>query len=166
MKADDLTRDGMDADDADVMSATAELEFPYQHSTGPVIGRFLTELRDAGRILALRCAACAVVQVPPQEYCERCGGGLAEWRVVGPEGELTSFAVVRRHQDLHPHSAPFAWILVRLDGADTDLLHVLHTADYAALRGGLRVRPVWRSEREGSIRDISHFEPVPTAGAV
>ncbi len=148
-------------DDADILSATAELEFPYQHSTGPVIGRFLTEVRDHRRLLGIWCPACAVVEVPPQDYCERCAASLSEWREVGPEGTLTSFAVVRRRQGPHPHPAPFAYVLVRLDGADTDLLHVLCTDDYGALRAGLRVRPVWRAEREGSILDISHFEPLP-----
>jgi uncharacterized OB-fold protein len=146
--------------DAEILSATAELEFPYRHSTGPAIGRFLTELRDARRILALRCRSCERVQVPPQDYCETCSGPLSEWREVGPEGGLTTFAVVRRGQAIHPVAAPFAYGLIRLDGADTDLLHVVRTADYHALRAGLRVRPVWRDERHGSILDIAHFEVV------
>jgi hypothetical protein len=151
----------MTPDDPEVLAADAELEFPYQHSTGPVIGRFLTELRDHCRLWGLRCGPCAIVQVPAQDYCERCGGALSEWRVVGPAGSLTSFAVVRRGQPLHPYPAPFAWALIRLDGADTDLLHVVRATDYGALRAGLRVRPVWKAEREGSIRDIGYFEIIP-----
>ena len=175
--------------DPDVLSATAELEFPYQHSTGPVIGRFLTALRDEGRLYGIECRTCRLVLVPPQDYCEMCGGSLAiaaspqepgpgnapapgpastpgaaeasNWREVGPEGELTTFAVVRRPQGIHPLPAPFAYALVRLDGADTDLLHIVRAADYAVLRAGLRVRAVWKAERRGSILDISHFEPAP-----
>jgi hypothetical protein len=150
------------AEDRDILSAAAELEFPYQHSTGPVIGRFLTELRDHRRLLGIRCPACAVVQVPPQDYCERCAASLSEWREVGPEGTLTSFAVVRRAQGPHPHPAPFAYALVRLDGAGTDLLHIVRTDDYAALRAGLRVGPVWREDRVGSILDIDCFQPLAT----
>ena len=175
--------------DPDVLSATAELEFPYQHSTGPVIGRFLTALRDERRLYGIECRTCRLVLVPPQDYCEMCGGSLAiaaspsepapgdapapgpastpvvaeasSWREVGPGGALTTFAVVRRPQGIHPLPAPFAYALVRLDGADTDLLHIVRAADYAVLRAGLRVRAVWKAERRGSILDISHFEPAP-----
>jgi hypothetical protein len=160
-----VDRHGRDVDvDPDVLSATAELEFPYQHSTGPVIGRFLTALRDERRLYGIECRACRLVLVPPQDYCEVCGGAVADspspasWREVGPEGTLTSFAVVRRGQPMHPAPAPFAYALIRLAGADTDLLHIVRAADCAALRAGVNVRPVWKAERQGSIMDISHFE--------
>ncbi len=154
--------------DPDVLSATAELEFPYQHSTGPVIGRFLTALRDERRVYGIECRACRLVLVPPQDYCEVCGGPVADpisasnWREVGPEGTVTTFAVVRRSQAIHPVPAPFAYALIRLDGANTDLLHIVHAADYTSLPAGARVRPVWKDERNGSILDISHFELLPT----
>jgi len=149
--------------DPEILSVTAELEFPYQHSTGPVIGRFLTALRDEQRLYGIECRACHLVLVPPQDYCEVCGGSVLDSgrREVGPEGALTTFAVVRRPQAIHPLPAPFAYALIRLDGADTDLLHMVRTANYAMLRSGLRVRPVWKEERHGSILDISHFELVP-----
>lgn len=155
------------SDDPEILSATAELEFPYQHSTGPVIGRFLTALRDEQRLYGIECRACHLVLVPPQDYCEVCGASVADpasapaWRAVGPGGTLTTFAVVRRPQAIHPLPAPFAYALVRLDGADTDLLHIVRAADYATLRAGLRVRPVWKAERQGTILDISHFELKP-----
>lgn len=148
------------ADAADILSASAELEFPYHHSTGPVIGRFLTELRDNRRLYGMRCAPCARVCVPAQDYCETCGGALSEWREVGPLGTITTFAVVRRKQANHPADAPFAYVLVRLDGADTDMLHLLSSPDWSAVRTGQRVRPVWNEERIGSILDIRYFEVV------
>jgi hypothetical protein len=170
MSASDVDLSAREADpDPEILSAVTELEFPYQHSTGPVIGRFLTALRDEQRLYGIECRACHLVLVPPQDYCEVCGGSVSDsasasasnWREVGPEGVLTTFAVVRRPQVIHPLSAPFAYALIRLDGADTDLLHMVRTADYAMLRAGLRVRPVWKEERHGSILDVSHFELVP-----
>jgi hypothetical protein len=146
--------------DVEVLGESAELEFPYQHSTGPVIGRFLTEMRDNRRLYGMRCSACAIVQVPPQDYCERCGGALDGWHPVGPDGVLTTFAVVHRAHEGHPLPIPFAYALIRLDGADSEMLHVLRAADYGALRAGLRVRPVWRDERAGAIVDIDHFAPL------
>lgn len=145
--------------DPDVLSATAELEFPYQHSTGPVIGRFLTSLRDHRRILGIRCGVCDIVQVPPQEYCERCAAPVDEWREVASEGTVRTFAVVRHAQAIHRLDPPFAFALIRLDGADTDLLHVVRCADYDGLRTGTRVRAVWREAGEGTIWDLDHFVP-------
>ena len=51
-----------------VFTAERVLEYPggYTRSVGPVIGRFLTGLRD-GRILAVRLADGRVL-VPPTEY--------------------------------------------------------------------------------------------------
>jgi uncharacterized OB-fold protein len=150
-------------EDPDILSAAAELEFPYQHSTGPVIGKFLTALRDERKIYGIECRACHLVLVPPQDYCEVCGGSVSDssWREVGPEGALTAVTVVRRGQAIHPVPAPFAYALIRLDGAGTDLLHIVRATDYEALPAGTRVRPVWKEERQGSVLDIGHFEPVP-----
>jgi hypothetical protein len=61
--------------------------------------------------------------------------------------------------DGQPLAVPFAWALIRLDGADTALLHAVDAGSAAAIRTGLRVRPRWSAARTGSIRDIACFEP-------
>ena len=58
-----------------------------------------------------------------------------------------------------PLAEPFAWALIRLDGADTAMLHAVDAGSAAAMRTGLRVRPRWAASRVGSIRDIACFEP-------
>ena len=58
-----------------------------------------------------------------------------------------------------PLTGPFAWALIRLDGADTAMLHAVDAGSAAAMRTGLRVRPRWAASRTGSIRDIACFEP-------
>jgi hypothetical protein len=57
-----------------------------------------------------------------------------------------------------PLQVPFAWALIRLDGADTPFLHVVE-GSAEALHRGLRVTPRWRAERDGSLRDIEAFVP-------
>jgi uncharacterized OB-fold protein len=54
---------------------------------------------------------------------------------------------------------PFAWILVRFDGADTSLLHVLPAAGPHEVVTGMRVRPEFapEAERVGHVKDIRHF---------
>jgi uncharacterized protein len=155
------------------------LEFPggYTRSTGPVIGRFLTELRD-GRIMGVTAPDGRVV-VPALEYdpataaplpavlpaappAESSSDGFVE---VGPAGTVTACAWVAEPRATHPLRRPFGWALIRMDGADSALLHAVDTGGTAkVLRTGLRVRPRWRDagERVGHIGDIECFVPEVT----
>jgi hypothetical protein len=137
------------------------LEFPYKHSTGEVIGRFLAGLKEEKRIWGQRVAGLGVV-VPPLGYSEVDGSAGGEWVEVAPAGVVTAVARVREPiAGLHPSTAPFAFVLVRLDGADTALAHVV-TDDLDALAVGTRVEAVWApdGERQGTIRDIARFRVV------
>src|SRR5712692_7156311 len=101
------------------------MEFPYRHSTGETIGRFLAGLKERKTIWGQRVARQGVV-VPPLGYSEVDGSPAAEWVEVASSGAVTAYAVVHRPiAKLHPFAAPFAFVLVRLDGADTALPHVV-----------------------------------------
>jgi len=131
------------------------MEFPYKHSTGEVIGRFLAGLKLQQKIWGQRVAGLGVV-VPPLGYSEIDGG---EWVEVASTGVITAAAVVHQPiERLHPFTAPFAFVLVRLDGADTALAHVVRD-DLERARVGARVEAVWAADeaRTGSIRDILCF---------
>ena len=78
---------------------------------------------------------------------------------VGPEGTVLSWSWMPEPLEGQPLAEPFAWALIRLDGADTALLHAVDAGSAAAMRTGLRVRPRWAASRVGSIRDIACFEP-------
>ncbi|MFN2613667.1 MAG: Zn-ribbon domain-containing OB-fold protein [Actinomycetota bacterium] len=134
--------------------SSIDIGFPYTHSTGPLVGGALAAL-SGGVILGARCTSCESVNVPAREWCERCAGSSGELVEVGPGGQVTM--AVRAHEPtpLSPLPVPFSWVLVRLDGADTDLIHVAG-ADVAP---GTRVRAVWSRDRIGSIRDLESFEP-------
>jgi hypothetical protein len=140
------------------MSEEAILEFPYKHSTGEVIGRFLAGLKEQKRIWGQRVSGQGVV-VPPLGYSEVDGTTAGEWVEVADRGVVTAFAVVHEPlEGLHPTLSPFAFVLVRLEGADTSLPHVVKE-DIAALRVGSLVQAVWRADdqRIGSLRDIECF---------
>ncbi|MBN6052565.1 OB-fold domain-containing protein [Nonomuraea sp. RK-328] len=123
-----------------------------------MIGRFLTELR-AGRIVGVRTAEGRVL-VPPLEYDPATGDPVTdEYVEVGPAGTVTASAWVQEPRPEHPLDRPFAWALIRLDGADTALVHAVDAGDPKALRPGTRVWPVWRERREGGITDIACFRP-------
>jgi uncharacterized OB-fold protein len=142
------------------------LEFPggYTRTTGPVIGRFFTELRD-GRIVGVRTAEGRVL-VPPLEYDPSSGEPVTgEYVQVGPAGTVLSWAWVNTPRKGHPLDRPFAWALIKLDGADTSLVHAVSADGVKGMRPGLRVRPRFKpeAERVGHITDISYFVPEVTS---
>jgi uncharacterized OB-fold protein len=53
---------------------------------------------------------------------------------------------------------PFAWALIALDGADTNLLHAVDAGTADAIRTGMRVQARWAAEPVGSISDIVCFD--------
>ncbi|MEV4182933.1 OB-fold domain-containing protein [Streptosporangium canum] len=145
------------------LEARHVLEFPggYTRTTGPVIGRFLTELRD-GRLVGVRTAGGRTL-VPPLEYDPGTGDAVTgDFVEVGPAGTVESWSWVHAPRAGHPLDRPFAWALIRLDGADTSLVHAVDAGDVKAMRPGLRVRPRWRAERTGQITDIESFVPEVT----
>jgi uncharacterized protein len=143
-----------------ILSAKHVIEFPYTRSTGPVIGRFLGGLRDA-RILGIRDAGDRVL-VPPQEYDPQTSETLGEDRLVevADEGTVTTWSWNPTPREGQPLDRPFAWALIRLDGADTPLLHAVDVAGPEAIRTEMRVRARWAEQREGRIQDLACFEPV------
>jgi hypothetical protein len=134
-------------------------DFPYKHSTGEVIGRFLAGLKEQKQIWGWRTPGQGVV-VPPLGYSELDGTGGGEWVPVQDTGVVTAVALVAHPiERLHPFDHPFAFVLVRLDGADTALAHVV--ADRPEqVTVGARVRARWKpdGERSGTIYDIACFE--------
>ncbi len=143
----------------EVLSATHVLEYPYERSTGPVIGRFLTGLRDR-QVLGIPGSDGRVL-VPPQEYDPDTAAELdADDMVpVGPGGEVTTWSWQPRPRDGQPLGDPFAWVLVRLDGADTALLHGLDVSGPGEVATGMRVTVRWADETSGTIHDIDAFVP-------
>lgn len=147
--------------DSEVLHAEHHLEYPYLRSVGPVIGAFFTALRD-GTILGVRGSGGTVV-VPPTEYDPITGEDTGELVEVGPAGVVETWAWVSNPLRKHPRSTPFAWALIRLDGADTSMLHVVDVDGPDNLASGDRVVARFRpaTERVGAMSDIDAFEPVP-----
>jgi uncharacterized OB-fold protein len=137
---------------------TSVLEFPYKRSLGPVIGQFLTGLRD-GRLLGISTADGRVL-VPPLEYDPDTGDALDPNLVeVGPGGVVTSWTWVATPSSRHPLDHPFAFALIQLDGASTALVHAVDVGEIGAMSTGMRVVPRWREERTGLMTDIEAFVP-------
>jgi uncharacterized protein len=143
------------------LRAPLEIEFDYTRSLGPVLSQFMTGLRDR-RILGAR-GADGRVHAPPFEYDPVSAAPPGELTEVGPEGTVVSWSWMPEPLEGQPLAGPFAWALIRLDGADTVMLHAVDAGPgmgaAAVMRTGLRVRARWAASRVGSIRDIACFEP-------
>ncbi|MEU6712857.1 OB-fold domain-containing protein [Nonomuraea sp. NPDC046802] len=148
---------------SDPLAAQHVLEFPggYTRTTGPVVGRFLSELR-ARRIVGVRTKEGSVL-VPPLEYDPATGEPVTgEYVEVGPAGTVTAWARVHEPLEGHPLDRPFAWALIRLDGADTALVHAVDVGNVKLFKTGARVWPIWADHPTGHITDISYFVPEVT----
>lgn len=141
----------------EILNAPYVLEYTYQRTTGPVIGRFFTSLRD-GRIEGVRTRSGKVL-VPPAEYDPETGDELGDFVEVAESGVVTTWAWEPSPRRFQPLERPFAWALIRLDGADTAMLHAVDAGDMERMKSGMRVRAVWAEERSGRITDIACFVP-------
>jgi uncharacterized OB-fold protein len=132
---------------------TSTLEFPYSRTLGPIIGAFAAGLREQ-RLLAARTTGGRVL-MPPLEYDPDTGDATeAELIEVGPGGVVESWSWVPTPSGRQPYDRPFAFALIKVDGTDTGMVHVLTATSPDQISSGMRVTPVWRETRTGRIDDI------------
>ncbi len=144
------TRDGP-------LRAPLDISFDYTRSLGPALSAFMSALAQR-RILGSR-SADGRVYVPPAEYDPVTFSPPAELVDVGPGGTVLTWSWQPQPREGQPLDHPFAWALIRLDGADGGLLHAVDAGASDQMRTGMRVRPRWAAERSGHIRDIECFVP-------
>jgi uncharacterized OB-fold protein len=148
--------------DAEILSAPLVLEYPFRRTVGPVQSAFLTGLRE-GAVVGIRTGDGRVM-CPPVEYDPVTGDELDELVTLGEGGTVTTWSWEPAPRPNQPLDRPFAWALVRLDGADTGMLHAVDAGRPEAMSTGMRVRIRWADERAGAITDIACFEPEPEPG--
>lgn len=142
----------------EVLSQPFELGFTYTRSTGPVVGRFLTALKQR-RMVGIRGSDGRVL-MPPAEYDPVSAEALDEFVDVADQGTVQTWCWVGEPRGKHPLQHPFAWALILLDGADTPLLHCVDAGRIEGMRTGMRVRVRWAEQPRGHITDIHCFDPV------
>lgn len=140
------------------LQAPVTVAFDYTRSTGPVVGRFLSGLRD-GVVVGGRTSTGQVV-VPPLEFDPATHEPTTDFVEVSSVGTVTSWTWVPEPVKDQPFDRPFAFALVTLDGADVPLLHALDVSSPDEVTTGMRVRVRWSADRVGHINDIACFEPL------
>ena len=105
------------------------------------------------------------MHAPPFEFDPVTFAPPAELVQVGPEGTVRPGRGWTEPLAGQPLEQPFAWALIRLDGADTALLHAVDAGSAAAMRTGMRVRARWadRQRATSAISPVSSQRTGPRA---
>lgn len=139
---------------------SGRIKVPYKWYVGEVGSKFLTGLRDDKEFWGTKCPKCSKVYVPPVKNCGECFTLTEEWVKVKDTGTLESFTVVDYSHAMQPVKTPIVYGLVKLDGADGSILHMIGDVKKEDLKIGMKVKAVFADKREGTILDIKHFTPV------
>lgn len=148
-----------DASDCFVMPG--KMALPNQYFAGRIGSKFIISLRDSKKILGVRCPQCDKVYIPPREYCEKdltCLEG--HWVELGNQGIVTNYTAVNYNDKHLPRRAPYILAMIKLDGADTPLAHIVEGVQPEQMSIGLKVKAVFADKPTNTILDISHFEPL------
>jgi uncharacterized OB-fold protein len=99
--------------------------------------------------------------VPPTEYDPATGAELDDFVEVGPSGIVDAWTwVAEPVEGKHHLSTPFAFALVRPDGADVPMVHVVDVASPDEMAVGMRVMPRWKADRVGYVTDLEAWVPM------
>ena len=149
-----------------VLSAPLKLSFDYTRSVGPTLGEFFTALRQR-RVVGVR-GSDGRVYVPPAEFDPVTYERLTEIVPVASVGTVLSWTWQPEPLEGQPLDHPFAWALIKLDGADVPLLHAIDVgaAGPDSISSGARVHIHWADEPAGAITDIAYFALGDEAEAV
>lgn len=137
-----------------------DLPVTSRYTFGLAGERFYRAIKDEGKFLGTKCNKCERIYVPASIFCERCMLELDTWVDVGISGEVHTFTLL--FEDLEGNRLKNPEIIAFIRLGDGGLVHRLGEIGRDEVKIGMQVQAVFRdkSERIGSIQDISHFRPV------
>lgn len=136
------------------------IKMPYNWSVGATGSRFFCELRDNKKIWGTKCPSCGTVFLPPRSNCGRCMVEIQEWVEIEPKGTLVTYTKINYDSPVLPKvDGPIIYGLIKLDGADTALLHLLGEVKFEDVQAGMRVEAVFSEQTNANIHDIAYFKP-------
>jgi uncharacterized OB-fold protein len=124
------------------------IKLPYRYTAGDVQKAFLRGLVDE-KLVGSQCEECDRVLFPARPFCPFCSSSARRTVELPPAGLVTGWTTVTRSE------GPATFVLVRIDGADTDVLHrwVGEGEPVVGRRAGVR----WAGERDTEITAIDGF---------
>lgn len=144
------------------------VDVPYNFAAGQYLTRALLELRDEGKLYAVKCPKCKRIQLPARIVCAECLVVNEEWVELPQTGTLVA-AVINYLPMTDPTTGkvkepPSVFGAMKFDGFESSLNgNVNVEADGEKVWVGMRCKVVLRpkSERIGDLSDIMYFEPLP-----
>lgn len=146
--------------DPEYLMAERDFDSIFTYTAGRIRSKFLTELRDNKNIVGTKCSDCNIVYVPAKSTCIKCFASLDNFVDVNKSGILTTYSVIHRSQEIYPMESPFILGVIKLDGADTGLVHFVSEVSTEEVKIGMELEAVFREDRKGSISDIKYFRPI------
>lgn len=134
----------------------------YAWDCGKAIGRYLEGLKE-GKILGVKCPKCERIMVPPRIFCEWCFVLVEDFVELKDTGKINTFSISYITWDMKKLEKPQIPAVIEIDGASVGygILHLVSEVDPKDVKVGMRVKAVWKDEkeREGKITDIKYFKP-------
>ncbi len=138
------------------------VEVEYKWNPGPVVGRFLTDLRDNKEITAVRCTRTSKVFLPPQSVSPYGQNKMDRFVSITSTPKFRVGTIVYKAPWNKPEGIDVPYMLAAVDfaGADTQLLHIVKGSEeeLKALKAGDSLKPKWKDEPVGTVRDLDYFE--------
>jgi len=135
----------------------------YAWSCGEAMSRFLNELKK-GKLIGRKCHKCKRVIFPPKMFCEFCFRPTDEWVYLPDTGTVMTYSLSYLDKDARRIEEPILVGVIAIDGASEHMgiMHYFSEMDPDDLDFGLKVKAVWKpeKEREGSVTDIKYFKPL------
>jgi len=149
-----------------VTTMAGPLRMDYTYVAGAGRSMFLRGLAER-RMLARRCPGCAQVYLPSPQFCSRCLQPLGAPFELDGRGTVSTFCMVNFPFPGQVYEPPYVVAQIRMDGADTRLMHLVREVAPERVQIGMRVEPVWVTDDEldTSMTSIRYFRPVGIADA-
>jgi len=150
-------------DNPNLLSISYVVDAPYNYNAGYYVSRYLKELQENKRIIGVKCPKCGRVYVPPRVVCNKCFVKTEEFVPVSDKGVIMAFTVTRvpytNPNTGEPKKLPFTLAYIKLDGSDSNIMHILDETNERKIKTGMRVQAVFSDNRTGDhFTDIKHFK--------
>ncbi|MBF0224190.1 MAG: Zn-ribbon domain-containing OB-fold protein [Desulfobacterales bacterium] len=146
--------------DIEPMVHKSGINVPYTWWAGETAGEFFISLRDEKKIKGKKCSQCGKVYIPPRKTCPLCFIENTEWVEVSIKGTLESYTIVKRQMSALKKKTPVVFGLIKLDGADTSILHYIDEVELSNINIGMRLEAKFSEQRKATIMDIEYFKPL------
>ena len=123
----------------------------YRYTYGGV-SRFFREIRDNARLVGSGCPACGRVYCPPRRHCPHCYEET-RWEDLPGTGVIETYTTVRFGTSAF-RRYPFVCAYVKVDGTNSVLCVNLEMDDVERAHVGMKVKAVFKDERDGRITDF------------